>query len=312
MMDVNELRARMAGLSDDELLKVVIRDRDDYTGDALTVAEEEIRRRGGLDQLRNQRLEKDSAREQAQQTQCVRIAAVKSVYGFPDHVSATMFRWIKYYGMIMVAWLIFWFSSEHGGISLTDVLASGEFWIGIGFLLVLIVGYSVAYSAVTYHKTLEKLVAIHCQNCGKAAVYYFNRIKVKVDEKRFYESRCSRCSAFTRIDLGFAFEATPEQSQEDAGKGDGSLTTIYADHYLGPFKRRKWAITLFPREAVFQSLAHPGDKVVIPKPEARRRFAFPAGEVNLKLQLENSEMKFILQDVTALVDWLPDRQPPGS
>jgi len=320
-INLNDMKEKISGLSNEDIVNMLTVDRDEYTEEALEIADKEIQNRGGFELIQKQYKEKMAVQQKEQQAKQSIKKEVAKNYSFTDHVVNTWLRWGKAYGVLVIGWFILR-TSQSSGHNIFKVLASGTFSVGIITLFVLSIIYAFIYSSINYKKALEELIVIKCENCKKVVVMYVDKIKMKVDENHFYNSICKHCKSPTRINLDFAFKEAEKNSEPRNGsiqKGekkeyrdhkieDKALSSIEIDQYLGAFKRQKWKIELMSKQAIFYNLKNPNEKITIPKKDIHEHVSLnPYGSINLKLTFGGKVLKFITLDINDFYNWMPEK-----
>jgi len=217
-MEINlkDLKERISRLSNEELIKVLTTEKkDEYTQEALDIANEEAQSRGGFESIQNKYQKKLSKEQTDKEEKQKRKEEVAKNYSFIDHIITVWLRMIYVYGGIVFFWWIYRASTERG-LSIAEVLGTGIFWTGVVGLFILSIIYAFIGALSNYRRTLENSFVIKCSNCKKAFIMAIDKAKMKVDESHYYNTSCKFCKSPIKINLNFAFDkADPTYKDEE-------------------------------------------------------------------------------------------------
>ncbi len=321
-MEINlkDLKNRISHLSNEELIKMLTVEKDEYAQEALDLANEEAQSRGGHESIQKKHQQKLTKEQKNKEEKQKRKEEVAKNYSFFDHVINIWVRRSRVYGIIVIFWWIYKISTERG-LGITEILSTSPFWIGIVFLFILSIIYAFISALSNYGKTLENSFVTKCSNCKKAFVMAIDKAKMKVDESHFYNTSCKFCKSPVKVNLNFAFNKANQTSKDkeevfkkevkeiDYETKDIILSSIEADQYLGPFQRQKWKIDLTHKEAIFYNLSLSEEKIVIPKRNILELITFKSGRtVNTILKIQGRELKFIIFDLNDFYNWVPESE----
>lgn len=313
-IDPKQLKEKISQLSDAELVQMLTSEKDNYQEMALTFARQEIASRGGIEDLKEKidQLESENLLQKKELDR--RVEAIREKYSFLDHVLNTLWRWKAVYGILIVAYLAYRIANQEDA-NILETLFSPKFLVSLLLILVLAIIYSLINGLFTYRKSLKKMALITCPQCGHYRVMNSRYLKMKLDNKGYYPSKCPKCQAPIQTDLGYLLKEKPESPEwfepqnidgdSEAAQNQKILSSLQVEHYKGPFKREAWRIDLTPESAVFRDRNQPEKAIEIPKENAAKTIkVYSNRTVNIELFQGEQKMKFISVDPSDLIHWM--------
>ena len=171
----------MVRLSDEELLKVLTTAAADYTPEALTAAQQEAERRGGLIATAGGRVQAGEARARAQvEAQRARVredAEVRRAYGYGHHLLAVAGRWYRVYGLLAIG---------------SVVLRYREPLLPLAVLTLLFVVQASVWAGLTYRRTVRESRLLTCSHCGTTLILNL-RVLQEQSEEAGHQQLCAAC-----------------------------------------------------------------------------------------------------------------------